>query len=51
MLEDACETGDIEIVKYFAWSEMRMPIASVDDTNNIVYFTGKTGSDNKRIHE
>ncbi|MGM0491717.1 MAG: right-handed parallel beta-helix repeat-containing protein [Armatimonadota bacterium] len=36
---------DIEMVKMFSWSTTRLPVAEIDDEQNIIRFRGRTGPD------
>lgn len=40
--KDWTNLGDAEIIKLHSWSEMRMPIVSVDEERNVVMLSGKT---------
>lgn len=36
---------DIEMVKMFSWSTTRLPVAEIDDEENVIRFNGQSGTD------
>ena len=41
------EAGDVEVIAYFAWADIRMPIVSVDEESHIATLTGDPRPSNK----
>ena len=45
--KDWAASGDVEVVAYLAWADIRMPIRAVDETNHIAILAGDPRPSNK----
>jgi len=40
---------DMEVVKMFSWSTTRLPVTEIDDENNVIHFSGRTGGGSRHF--